>query len=299
MPNSTAVIPAEIREDVETLWNYHQMGHEVRPTDIGIGLGSHDIGVAMIGTDLYHRGMYPILLFTGANAPPTVEVFPRGEAVHYREYALAHGVPDEAILIETKARHTAENIVLSRELLEERGYKDIKTITLMSRPYQQRRGYSICKKHWPEVEVICASHPLPIDDYFAFIGNAKKRSSTPWSAIPSASTPGRKPGGQSPSRCPTQSGWHTAASWQPATQAAWSEGSSSKPASPGLSLCSRNRKEHGPRHLPCPGRATWTRAAGRTPQGLPPQGSAPSPAPQCRRHTPRTRPRSRPATTCT
>lgn len=37
MPNSTAVIPAEIREDVETLWNYHQMGHEVRPTDIGIG----------------------------------------------------------------------------------------------------------------------------------------------------------------------------------------------------------------------------------------------------------------------
>ncbi|MFI5840355.1 YdcF family protein [Catenuloplanes sp. NPDC051500] len=174
MTHSPAVIPAEHREDVETLWNYHQMGHELRPTDVGIGLGSHDLGVAIVGTDLYHRGMYPILLFTGANAPPTVEVFPRGEAVHYREYALEHGVPDEAILIETKAKHTAENIVLSRELLEERGYKDIETITLMSRPYQQRRGYAICKKLWPEVDVICASNPLPIDDYFTFIGNPKK-----------------------------------------------------------------------------------------------------------------------------
>lgn len=174
MTHDPAAIPAEIREDVKILWNYHHMGHELRPTDIGIGLGSHDLGVAITGTDLYHRGMYPTLVFTGANAPTTVGVFPRGEAVHYREYAIAHGVPDEAILIETKARHTAENIVLTRELLEEHGRKDIQTITLMSRPYQQRRGYSICKKLWPEVEVICASRPLPIDDYFTFIGNAKK-----------------------------------------------------------------------------------------------------------------------------
>jgi hypothetical protein len=44
----------------------------------------------------------------------------------------------------------------------------------MSRPYQQRRAYATCKKIWPEVEVICASRPLALDDYVASIGDAAK-----------------------------------------------------------------------------------------------------------------------------
>lgn len=69
-------IPAEHRADVETLWDYHNMHHELRPCDIGIGLGSHDLGVAIIATDLYHRGYFPRIVFTGANAPTTIERFP-------------------------------------------------------------------------------------------------------------------------------------------------------------------------------------------------------------------------------
>jgi hypothetical protein len=90
---ATTVLPPDLRADVETLWTYHGMGHQLRRCDIGIGLGSHDLGVAIYTAELYHQGMFPHIMFTGANAPTTIERFPRGEAVHYRDHAVSLGVP--------------------------------------------------------------------------------------------------------------------------------------------------------------------------------------------------------------
>ncbi|GAB2977817.1 YdcF family protein [Amycolatopsis acidiphila] len=173
MPERSTHIPDELRTDVETLWNYHDMHHELRPTDVGIGLGSHDLGVATYTAELYHQGMFPLIVFTGANAPTTIERFPRGEAVHYREEALRLGVPDEAILIETEAGNTGDNITLTRRLLEERDIK-VRSVTLISRPYQQRRAYATCKKLWPQVDVVCASRPQPLDEYVESIGDVDR-----------------------------------------------------------------------------------------------------------------------------
>ncbi|MGW6445162.1 YdcF family protein [Lentzea sp. NPDC055074] len=160
----------EVRDDVLTLWNYHDMRHEVRRTDIGIGLGSHDIGVALRAVALYHAGFVPRLLFTGANAPTTVKRFPRGEAVHYREYALEQGVPDERILIETQATNTAENFELSKKVLASNGI-EVSSAVLVSRPYQERRSYATCRKLWPELDIVCTSYRPPIDEYVAGIGD--------------------------------------------------------------------------------------------------------------------------------
>ncbi|WP_426510465.1 YdcF family protein [Dactylosporangium sp. McL0621] len=170
---AATTIPEEHRADVETLWEYHNMHHELRPCDVGIGLGSHDLGVAIIATDLYHRGLYPLLVFTGANAPTTVERFPRGEAVHYAEYANEHGVPTDAILVETKATNTQQNFELTRALLNERGIT-VGSAVVLSRPYQQRRAYATAKKLWPEIEIICASKPLSLDEYVRGIGDVNK-----------------------------------------------------------------------------------------------------------------------------
>jgi uncharacterized SAM-binding protein YcdF (DUF218 family) len=171
---STA-IPAELRTDVETLWDYNQLNHELRPVDVGIGLGSHDLGVATHTADLYHQGMFPRIVFTGANAPTTKERFPRGEAVHYREHALDLGVPDSSILVEPKATNTGDNIDFTRTVLDEHGALDqIRSVLLISRPYQQRRSYAICRKKWPQVDVLCSSLPLPLDDYVRSIGDADR-----------------------------------------------------------------------------------------------------------------------------
>ncbi|MFG1952096.1 YdcF family protein [Micromonospora sp. NPDC048830] len=166
-------IPDEIRADVETLWRYHDMRHALRPCDVGIGLGSHDLGVAVIATRLFHEGLFPWIVFTGANAPTTVERFPRGEAVHYREYAVEQGVPAESILVEPSATNTAENLEYSRALLAERQIT-VRSVLIMSRPYQQRRAYATCKLMWPEVDVVCASNPLELDDYVRSIGDPRR-----------------------------------------------------------------------------------------------------------------------------
>ena len=157
-----------IDADVRTLWDFNQMGHESRRVDVGIGLGSHDLGVADRVAELFGRGLFPRIVFTGANAPTTIDRFPRGEAVHYRERAIARGVPAGAILVEPRARHTVENIVFTKEILAR---QEIASVMLVSKPYQQRRAYAICRRHWPEVDVVCASLPLSFDDYVAAIGD--------------------------------------------------------------------------------------------------------------------------------
>lgn len=168
-----ARIPSELRDDVETLWSFHDMDHALHPVDVGVGLGSHDLGVATYAAELFARSFFPLIVFTGANAPTTVERFPRGEAIHYREHAIEMGVPDEAILIEPRARNTGENVDYTRKLLEARAVP-VDSLMLISRPYQQRRAYATAKKVWPEVEVLCASRPLPLDEYVASIGDTTR-----------------------------------------------------------------------------------------------------------------------------
>lgn len=163
-------LPDDVLADAQILWDYHQLNHELRPTDVGIGLGSHDLGVADHTADLYHRGMFPRIVFTGANAPTTVDLFPDGEAVHYTRRAVEVGVPAEAILIEPLATNTAENLTFTRLLLAEHGITP-QSITLVSRPYQQRRAYATCRKQWPEVEVICSSRPQTFRDYLDAIAD--------------------------------------------------------------------------------------------------------------------------------
>ncbi|MEU7985277.1 YdcF family protein [Streptosporangium canum] len=170
---TSVLVPDVLRADVETLWNYHDMHHAVRPADVGIGLGSHDLGVATYTADLYLQGLFPLIVFTGANAPTTVSRFPRGEAVHYKAHAVERGVPEEAVLVESQATNTGENFTYTRALLAQHEIT-VTSAVLISRPYQQRRAYATCKKLWPEIEITCASLPLSLDDYVESIGDVDR-----------------------------------------------------------------------------------------------------------------------------
>ncbi|MFD7911350.1 YdcF family protein [Streptomyces sp. NPDC059752] len=169
-------IQQRITEDqwrrAELIWDYHQMRHDLVPVDVAIGLGSHDLGVAVATADLYRAGLFPVVVFTGGNSPTTRARFPRGEAVHFREHALELGVPDSAIFVEPKAANTGQNITLTRDLLAANGITP-KTVLLVSKPYMERRSFATARKLWPEVEVLCASEPLELDDYLKSIGDEK------------------------------------------------------------------------------------------------------------------------------
>ncbi|MEU8454863.1 YdcF family protein [Streptomyces griseoaurantiacus] len=166
------MISAQAWADAQRLWDFQRMGHEPRPCSVAIGLGSHDLGVADTTADLYHRGMMPLIVFTGATSRTTRERMPRGEAEHYRERALQLGVPADAILVEPQARNTAENIQFSRMLLKERNVP-VSSVLLVSKPYEERRAYATARKVWPEAEWVSVSTPMAMAEYVESIGDAR------------------------------------------------------------------------------------------------------------------------------
>ncbi|MGV9706285.1 YdcF family protein [Streptomyces sp. NPDC003483] len=166
------MISTQAWADAQWLWDFQQMGHELRPCSVAIGLGSHDLGVADTTADLYCRGMMPLAVFTGATSRTTRGRMPRGEAEHYRERAMELGMPANAILVEPRARNTGENIRFSRALLEERQVA-VSSVLLVSKPYEERRAYATASKLWPEVEWVSASAPMTLADYVESIGDAR------------------------------------------------------------------------------------------------------------------------------
>jgi uncharacterized SAM-binding protein YcdF (DUF218 family) len=160
------------RADAQAIWDYHQMHHPARPCSAGIGLGSHDLGVATLAADLYHAGLFPVLVFTGGNSPTTAARFPRGEAVCFAEHAITLGVPASAVIIEPEAANTGQNIEFSRRSLAATGIT-VSSVMLISKPYMERRAYATARKAWPEVDVVCTSEHLSLDDYLKAIGDDK------------------------------------------------------------------------------------------------------------------------------
>jgi uncharacterized SAM-binding protein YcdF (DUF218 family) len=161
----------ELMADARLIWDYHQMNHVLRPVDVGIGLGSHDLGVATFAAQLFHQGQFPTLVFTGANSPTTAARFPRGEAVQYCEHAVELGVPAGAILLESRATNTGQNIAFTRDLLAASG-DPVESVLLMSKPYMERRAFATCQKLWPDVQIVCASEPIGLASYVNGIGDA-------------------------------------------------------------------------------------------------------------------------------
>jgi len=78
------VIAADHLRDAQTVWDHHLLHHPRVAADVGIVLGCCDIQVPRYAADLYHQGLVPLLLFTGATSSTTIDVFPEGEAVAFR-----------------------------------------------------------------------------------------------------------------------------------------------------------------------------------------------------------------------
>ncbi|MFF7544172.1 YdcF family protein [Streptomyces canus] len=166
------MISAQSWADARILWDYHRMHHDPRPCSVAVALGSHDLGVADVTAELYHQGMAPVIVFTGSTSPTTRVRMPRGEAVHYRERALQLGVPDSAVLLEPRATSTGENIEFTKAVLEDASVK-VSSVLLVSKPYEERRSYAMMRKLWPEVEVVCASTSMGLEEYADSIGDAR------------------------------------------------------------------------------------------------------------------------------
>ena len=146
------------------LWDYNKLVMPVEKSDLVMVMGSNDARVAQRGAELYLQGYAPLVVCTGGFGALTKGMYLGSEAEAFAELMINKGVPKEIILIEKESKNTGENIMFTRELLDERGIRSRKII-LVQKPYMLRRAYATFKKQWPEMDFVVTCPDISFEDY--------------------------------------------------------------------------------------------------------------------------------------
>ena len=85
---------------------------------------------------LYDHGLVDMILFTGGSGNPG----DWSEAEVSAQYAIAHGVPAEAIVMETTSKNTIQNLENAQQIGAERG---LQTFLIVSTPFHMKRAMAI------------------------------------------------------------------------------------------------------------------------------------------------------------
>jgi uncharacterized SAM-binding protein YcdF (DUF218 family) len=153
-----------IQQAAQILWSYARMGHALEPADIIFVMGSHDLRVAEHAADLFHRGLAPRVVLSGGLGRLTATVWSQPEAEMFAEVLRARGVPESALLLESRSTNTGENIRFTRQLLAEREI-NVRSIIALQKPYMERRAFATIRKQWPEVALRMTSPPIEFANY--------------------------------------------------------------------------------------------------------------------------------------
>jgi uncharacterized SAM-binding protein YcdF (DUF218 family) len=157
-------IAGRARDLAQVLWDYHQLRHELVPSDAILVLCSHDLRVAERGAELFLQRWAPLLIFSGGLGSITRALMTIPEADQFAEVARQMGVPPDRILIENKSTNTGENVRFTRALLEALGLAPGSFI-VVQKPYMERRSYATFRKVWPEPQVRVTSPQVSMDEY--------------------------------------------------------------------------------------------------------------------------------------
>jgi uncharacterized SAM-binding protein YcdF (DUF218 family)/glycosyltransferase involved in cell wall biosynthesis len=105
--------------------------------------------------ELYHDGWAPHIIFS------TGYVYAFQEAEIMKALAVANGVPPSAVVLETQAANTYQNVVYSRAILDGSGWR---RVLLVSSPYHMRRAILTWRHVAPEIAVAAA--PVPHSQFY-------------------------------------------------------------------------------------------------------------------------------------
>ncbi|SFO81188.1 YdcF family protein [Enterovibrio norvegicus] len=159
-------MPHRLYQHLETIWNYHRLGHTPEQCDCIFVLGSNDVRVAEQAAALYHQGLAPYVMISGGKGRFTEDAFEKSEAETFAEILIDEGVPASALLLEKKATNSGENITLSYALMKEKGLS-FQRLLLVQKPFMERRAFATFMKQWPEPvqSVLVTSQAVSLIDY--------------------------------------------------------------------------------------------------------------------------------------
>jgi uncharacterized SAM-binding protein YcdF (DUF218 family)/glycosyltransferase involved in cell wall biosynthesis len=106
--------------------------------------------------ELYNQGLAPSIVFSSGF------VFAFHETEVMRSLAIANGVPADAIMVESQAKNTRENVIYSHDIVRQHGWR---RILLVSSPYHMRRALLSWRRAAPDVDVVPT--PVPVSQFYA------------------------------------------------------------------------------------------------------------------------------------
>ena len=149
---------------LQVIWDFLCLNQAPQKADIIVGFGNFNTDIARRAAELYHQGSAPKILFTGGLGRNTEGLLPESEAVRFARVAVACGVQEEDIILEDKSKNTADNILFTRRLLEEKGIRH-DHILGVHQPFMERRIKAAMGVYWPELSFSVTSPQVTIPEY--------------------------------------------------------------------------------------------------------------------------------------
>lgn len=142
---------------VRIIWDYLVVEAPLSHADAIIVGGCTDTGVASYAVDLHQAGFAPVIVFSGYKQ----QGMDMTEADLFAQVARRRGIPESAILRESQAVNTGQNITLSQALLAENNIIP-KTVILVHKPYMALRFLATAEAQWSGKKPIFITRHEPI-----------------------------------------------------------------------------------------------------------------------------------------
>nr|WP_319555921.1 YdcF family protein [uncultured Vibrio sp.] len=153
----------KLYQHIETLWDYMQLKHQLKPADCLLVMCSNDLRVAEHAAKLYQQKLAPLIVFAGGKGRFTDGLFDKSEAETFAEIAQVAGVPDDAVLVETQSTNSGENVRFTHQLLEDKGIL-CDSVIVVQKPFMERRAIATFEKQWQspysQLQVSSTAHPF-------------------------------------------------------------------------------------------------------------------------------------------
>ncbi len=141
------------RTFLDPVYDYLAEQDELKKADAIFVFGAKTPLRAEKAIELYKNGWSKQIVFSG-HGPFTGRTNDITEAEIYRDLAVAAGVPDQDIILETNSITIPDNVRSGLNLFDQINFHPTKLI-LVNSPYVQRRGWCHFQKYLPEnIEVI-------------------------------------------------------------------------------------------------------------------------------------------------
>ena len=96
------------------VWEYHHLHHQLAPADVILCFTSFDLSVPEYGSQLYRRGLAPLVLVSGKHPAAGMQQTNWGmtEAEKFAEVMTELGVPGDKIVLEKESMNSGEECAL-------------------------------------------------------------------------------------------------------------------------------------------------------------------------------------------